>query len=969
MRFILPFIFSLVVFTAQSQHFEDGFPFNMPAGDSSQQRFLPEFPVEPIDGFVEVSSGGDFMVDGEKIKFWGFNTTTGGCFPPKEQAAGIAARLRKMGVNIIRFHHMDNPWSGQEGTILERSSNNTTTLNQVSLDRLHYFLYHLKRNGIYANINLHVSREMKEGDGIAGASGIRDYGKAVNMFDKEMIENQKVFARNLLNSVNPYTGLALKDDPVVAIVEISNENTLYGFWKSDLLHAQSAGSNLIQRHSDSLDIRFQTFLKNKYPSQAAFEQSWNTDISGNSTNMARDGGFESGDVEQEWIMELHDPAKANISIENNNPYEGNHCAKVEITYHSGVNWHVQFKQNQQTVEAGKTYRINFACRADQIGQVNVFAQRENAPYTWYGGRTINVEQNWNTYSFVFTAPEENNGLVRLGFSFLDQEGSFYFDRYEFVEEGLTGVESGESLAAGNVRRIWYGEIASYSKNRVADLAEFYIGIQRDYFDEMYAFLKNELGVKCPITGTNALSGMADAYTQEGLDFLDDHSYFDHPWFPNGWSLTDWYIENESSLKTYSLWPIGNVIPGYRLAKKPYTISEYNHPFPNRYKAEMMPALTSYASFHDIDGIMFFEYQSDHWDWESDYLDEFFAMNRDNLQMSLSPIYAYIFRNEIIQAGSRVSKIDYSKDYLYSVPRVDQTNRWGKYYPYDTRIHLEERVEINSYNGTGDPDLSILPEGNYTDLLKTSSNTTTLDIGKGLLMTSTPQFVCIAGELSQTSFVQTPNLEITGANDFGVVSWLSLTEEDLPNTKYSLLSLVNQTQNTNMLWDGLTSVHDNWGESPTLQKPLVIGLGLGIEADSIRLFPLHPDGNFDSSNYQTFLPIIVNRFLVGIDQNISKSLWYGIEAFGGNISRADDKKSSLELTIFPNPAKDFIWVEGMDLNEVDLEILDVNGKLVLKNRVSNVNGIFSLDISALPKGMYFLKSKTGRETQVSKFLKN
>ncbi|MEZ4951279.1 MAG: hypothetical protein R2784_18120 [Saprospiraceae bacterium] len=206
----------------------------------------------------------------------GFNTTTGGCFPSKRAGAGIAARLVVMGVNIIRFHHMDNPWSGQEGTILERSANNTTTPNQVSLDRLHYFLYHLKRNGIYANINLHVSREMKEGDGIPGAAGIREYGKAVNMFDKEMIENQKVFARNLLNSVNPYTGLALKDDPVVAIVEISNENTLYGFWKSNLLHSQSEGSNLIQRHSDSLDNRFQSFLRNKYLSQAAFEQSWNS---------------------------------------------------------------------------------------------------------------------------------------------------------------------------------------------------------------------------------------------------------------------------------------------------------------------------------------------------------------------------------------------------------------------------------------------------------------------------------------------------------------------------------------------------------------------------------------------------------------------------------------------------------------------------------------------------------------------
>jgi len=41
--------------------------------------------------------------------------------------------------------------------------------------------------------------------------------------------------------------------------------------------------------------------------------------------------------------------------------------------------------------------------------------------------------------------------------------------------------------------------------------------------------------------------------------------------------------------------------------KPFTISESNHPFPNRYQTEDMLFLAAYACFHGADGIMIFDY--------------------------------------------------------------------------------------------------------------------------------------------------------------------------------------------------------------------------------------------------------------------------------------------------------------------------------------------------------------------------
>ena len=46
---------------------------------------------------------------------------------------------------------------------------------------------------------------------------------------------------------------------------------------------------------------------------------------------------------------------------------------------------------------------------------------------------------------------------------------------------------------------------------------------------------------------------------------------------------------------------------YRVAGKPYSVSEYNHPAPNDYRAEMLPELATFAAFQDWDMIYLFDY--------------------------------------------------------------------------------------------------------------------------------------------------------------------------------------------------------------------------------------------------------------------------------------------------------------------------------------------------------------------------
>ena len=115
---------------------------------------------------------------------------------------------------------------------------------------------------------------------------------------------------------------------------------------------------------------------------------------------------------------------------------------------------------------------------------------------------------------------------------------------------------------------------------VADMAEFYLKLQRDYYDEMHDFLVTTLGVRVPVTGSNAFGGLYEPYTHQGLDYIDDHAYWDHPRFPNvAWSPTDWLIQNQSMLADPNLGTIPGIFGGYQIQDKPFTISEYNHPQP------------------------------------------------------------------------------------------------------------------------------------------------------------------------------------------------------------------------------------------------------------------------------------------------------------------------------------------------------------------------------------------------------
>jgi hypothetical protein len=189
-------------------------------------------------GFMTVQGNKFVFENGTEMKFWGTNFNSGANFPSHEYSKKVAKRLSKTGINIVRFHQLDAEWSTPNIFQFTKGkfSDNTRRLDPESLDRLDYLIYSLKQEGIYIYMDLLTYRKFKSGDGVYCTKELEDAGRPYTNFDRTMIELQKEFCHQVWTHINPYTGIAYKDEPAIVLCEITNENDLFHHQRFPIIH-------------------------------------------------------------------------------------------------------------------------------------------------------------------------------------------------------------------------------------------------------------------------------------------------------------------------------------------------------------------------------------------------------------------------------------------------------------------------------------------------------------------------------------------------------------------------------------------------------------------------------------------------------------------------------------------------------------------------------------------------------------
>lgn len=969
------FIINLFFFSfIYSQNFSGGFNFYLPSSDTTTQKFIPVFPKSPIgyNEFVSINNDGNFSVNGKRVRFWGVNAAAESAFPSKDNTELIAGRLRKFGVNLVRFHHIDNPWSVK--SLLGQTS--TRQLNPMYLDLLENYIYQLKQNGIYVNMNLHVSRTFRINDNVHSYDSLPEFGKVVNFFDPYIIQLHKEYAQQLLTHINPYTGKSLVNDPVMAMVEITNENSLYRTWRENKLKSIAGGGVLPSRYNKMLDSLWIDFLKKKYSSTSILKSAWEKGYQPEGQNeQIKNGGFENGKTN--WELEINPLAVANFTTDNSNPFKGSSSAKIEITKISGTDWHIQFKQPTITIKKDSTYSVSFAIRSSSARNVTFSVMNNNSPWTWYGGKTFQTTTSWQIVTASLKAVESNIGSTRISFSVGNSLGTVWIDDVSFTNAGVKGLNSNESFESNNIVRLDYADCIGYTNQRAKDLSEFYITLQRNYFKEMLGYLKGTLGVKVPIVGTNWNIGPADMSSMSDADYVDNHAYWDHPQFPSiPWSPTDWLINNIPMVTNADGGTISYLFSGVPMAGKPFTVSEYNHASPNIYQSESVLFISAYSAFHDADGVMYFTYDEPE-DWNKDVVNSYFDVNRNSIYMAFFPSVSFAFRNGLIKSSVNPITITYSADTLYSLPRNDVANWLGPTF-IDRRITLKHAVKTGSFFGNTTSNLSLAPS--VSSPFTTDTDEITWNTTDGTLKLNADKIVGAAGYLSKLINQKIGSAVIKDFmnNDFGVFTWLSLSSESLMNSRFSLITLGSKMQNTGTVWNqNYTSVNNNLGAAPTSVYPLRINFELNIQADSLKIYPLNTLGKENILQPFTLKPSLANTFSLNIDQSKYNTLWLGIEKYGTGSTTGI--KDELPLTFlleqnYPNPFNPSTTINYQIPNSgiVQLKVFDVLGRVIETlvdefKQAGNYSVEFNSNELKLASGLYIYKLTSGSFRSSKKML--
>ena len=230
-------------------------------------------------GFVQSKNGHLYFEDGTRARFLGFNIAARSNTPDHATAERIAERFASLGVDCIRLHAADAPisdepatWSScREAPLLDYDGGDSCHFHPEGLDRFDYLFAKLKEKGIYLHIDLLVARQFGEGDGLDHPGGFPSTLKRYPMYNQRLIQLQKDYARQLLTHVNPYTGLALVDDPAVITVQMNNEESAI---KGDMGADQTEE---LRPYRDQVQQRFNHFLLAKYGSRERLKEAWTKD--------------------------------------------------------------------------------------------------------------------------------------------------------------------------------------------------------------------------------------------------------------------------------------------------------------------------------------------------------------------------------------------------------------------------------------------------------------------------------------------------------------------------------------------------------------------------------------------------------------------------------------------------------------------------------------------------------------------
>lgn len=799
---------------ATATHAEEMFPFVIPGlaapakGSVVDMSWLNEAPAGK-HGFLSVRDAHFVDARGERVKFLATNFTFGSCFPDHEIADKLAPRLASLGINCVRFHHMDN--SAAPRGIWKAGTDKKSEIDPGQLDRLDYFIAALKRHGIYADINLHVSRNYWEGedfpDGLSDEerrAQLPHYGKGIDKINDQMIRMQQDYARDLLTHVNPYTKTTYAEEPCVAIVEMNNENSLL----------QLKFDELPEYYRTDILKKWNTWLSARYGTEEKLIAAW-----GAREKLGEDLLPEKISLQGGKYFDLIQSEAKQI--------------RVSLKESPEVDWHAQLHWLKVPLEEGKLYTLSFSARSDEARSLALSTRIDKDDYHYCGlHEKVHLTPEWQTFSYSFRAIQTVPESVRFDFVVGSGPlGDFEIKDLSLRTGGTLGIEAGESLATGNI---------DSGANRIGtprgvDWTRFLAETERHYVSEMRDLLQKELGVRAQIIDSQAsYGGIAGTYRESSNDFVDMHAYWQHPRFPGRpWDSNNWLIPNTPMVADADF---GNFwrLAVYRVAGLPFTVTEYNHPAPSHYSAEMFPMIASFAAVQDWDGLFQFDWGGTGWNEEK--IGGFFALQQHPAKLAFLPAAALMMRRGDVAVARSEARLDIPTKSVekLTTERISMTKAWqdSGIAPRDI---LSQRLSVRFIDGDT---MRIQKEGDDT------VSQIAWDTDAAVYTVDAPAAKALVGRCTdQTTKLEDLEFAVkANSRNFAALALNAVDGKAVSQSQRLLLTAMGNVENTDMIWnEDHTTLGQKWGKAPTICESIAATVTLTTRAASIQVHALNGAG--------------------------------------------------------------------------------------------------------------------------------
>ena len=238
--------------------------------------------------------GKDFAFeDGTPVKFWGVDASMTDTVESQRRQARF---YTKHGINMVRQHPVQSVLG-----VLQPVPRGGRNFDETKLDRWDKWFAILKEHGVYMTWSLFYPHVITPDDGyptdLYNELPDQGVGKStsgvVNMM-RELQDAQWLWERTLLEHVNPYTGLAYKDDPALAIVEVHNEDCI--FWHAPLNDLAVYNNGKLDLHAAILGQIWMNWVKDRYGDDRNLAIAWGngrrSDDSVNNPRMKMYGAWE-----------------------------------------------------------------------------------------------------------------------------------------------------------------------------------------------------------------------------------------------------------------------------------------------------------------------------------------------------------------------------------------------------------------------------------------------------------------------------------------------------------------------------------------------------------------------------------------------------------------------------------------------------------------------------------------------------